>query len=194
MKEVLLLLTDHWADWEASYAIAGLNATEQYAVKTISVDAQPKESIGGLRTEIDYTLQNYQGFDNLAMVILPGSFSWGEERYNAVADFVKKATDLSIPVAAICGATLFLARHGFFNSIKHTGDTQEYFFENLEDEKGYAGHDHFVAAQVVVDNGFITANETAAVDFAYEIFKVLKMDSDEEINGWYDGFKHGMIQ
>ena len=34
---------------------------------------------------------------------------------------------------------------------------------------------------MVSDKGFITANETAAVEFAYEIFKMLKVDSEEEI-------------
>jgi len=47
-KEVLLVLTERWADWEASYAIAGINSTQQYVVKTIAIDKYPKVSIGGL--------------------------------------------------------------------------------------------------------------------------------------------------
>lgn len=31
----------------------------------------------------------------------------------------------------------------------------------------------YVPAQTVLDGGFITANEMAAVEFAYEIFKIL---------------------
>ena len=191
-KEVLLLLTDHWADWEASYAIAVINSVEQYVVKTISIDTQPKVSIGGLRTEIDYAIQDYQGFDNLKMIILTGGFSWGENRYDEIADFVKRANASGIPIAAICGATIFLAKHGFLNNIKHTGDTWEYFEENLKNEKGYTGQENFVSSQLVNDNGFITANETAAVDFAYEILRMLEVDTNEEIDLWYDKFKNGM--
>ena len=190
-KEVLLFLTDHWADWEAGHAIAGINSAEEYIIKTIAVDTQPKMSIGGLRTEIDYSLEEYKNFENLALVILTGSFSWGESRYDEIADFVKKAVDLDIPVAAICGATIFLGKHGFLDNIKHTGDDLEYFQEMLGDEEGYKGQEHFVSAQLVVDGGFITANETAAVDFAYEIFKLLKIDTDENLAYWYDSHKNG---
>ena len=193
-KEVLLVLTDRWADWEASYAVAGLNSVEHYVVKTIAVDTQPKVSIGGLRTEIDYSIEDYQNFDNLAMVILAGGFSWDENRYDEIADFLKKVIDFRVPIAAICGATIFLGKHGFLNNIKHTGDELEYFQEKLKSENGYKGQEHFLPAQIVADNGIITANETAAVDFAYEIFRTLKIDTDEEIDIWYDTFKFGMIR
>jgi len=193
-KEVLLLLTEHWADWEASHAIAGINFAPQFVVKTIAVDKQSKVSIGGLRTEIDYVLGDYQSFDKLAMVILTGSYTWGEERHNEIADFVKKAIDAHIPIAAICGATIFLGKHGLLNDIKHTGDNWEYFQENLKDEKRYTGQKHFLSAQVVNDKGIITANETAAVDFASEILQTLKVYPNEEINAWYDSFKNGRVR
>jgi putative intracellular protease/amidase len=193
-KEVLLLLTDRWADWEASYAIAELNSTEEYTVKTIAVDGSPKASIGGLRAGIDYTLDSYRGFGNLAMLILPGGFSWGENSYEEIADFVRRVHAAHIPIAAICGATLFLAKHGFLDEVAHTGDERDYFFGELEQEAGYRGHDRFVSAQLVADGGFITANETAALEFAHEIFRTLKLGEDEELKEWYDKFKNGMIR
>ena len=192
-KEVLLLLTENWADWEVSHAISGINPVDDYVVKTIAVDQLPKASIGGLRTEVDYTIEDYDNFDHLAMVILAGGFSWNET-HNDIADFLKKIVNQGIPVSAICGTTLFLARHGFLNQVKHTGDSWEYFEEHLKDEAGYTGKENFVSAQVVVDNGFITANETASVEFAYEIFKVLKLFDDEDLAMWYDYFKNGMFR
>jgi hypothetical protein len=45
----------------------------------------------------------------------------------------------------------------------------------------------------VVDGGFITANETAAVEIVYEIFKLLKVDSDEELSQWFNNFKNGLF-
>lgn len=193
-KEVLLLLTDRWADWEASYAIAEINSTEKYSVKTLSVDMSPKISIGGLRAEIDYTIDDYRNFNDLAMLILPGGFSWGEHKYQVIADFVKNVHELGIPVAAICGATIFLARHGFLDCIKHTGDEPDYFMEKLHHEENYKGQKNFISSQLVTDGGFITANETAALEFAREIFRVLKIDTQDEIDSWYDKFKHGMIR
>jgi len=191
-KEVLLFLTDHWADWEAGHAIAGISFAEQYVVKTIAIDKQPKVSIGGMRAEVDHSVADYHSFDNLAMVILNGSFSWGEERFDEIAAFVKKATNSGVPIAAICGATIFLARHGFLNHVKHTGDELECFEEMLESEPGYTGCEHFRVAQVVNDGGFITANETAALEFAREIFRTLKTFADEEIDEWYEKQKKGL--
>ena len=193
-KEVLLVLTDYWADWEASHAIVGINGSEDYDVKTIAIDLEPKMSAGGLRTEIDYTVEEYQNFENLAMVILTGGFTWDEACNDKIADFVKKAVEFNVPIAAICGATIFLGKHGFLNDVKHTGDTWDYFYENLQDEKGYTGKENFVFAQVVNDNGFITANETASVEFAAEILRTLAVFPNGEIAEWYDSFKNGMVR
>ncbi len=186
-KEVLLLLTDRWADWEASYAIAEVNSVPQYAVKTIAVDKEPKGSIGGLRAEIDYAINEYHTMENIAMVIMPGGFSWKENEYKEIVDFIAEVRRLKIPIAAICGATLFLARNGFLDKVKHTGDEIECFLS----EQGYNGHQHYVAAQVVLEDGMLTANETAAVEFAYEIFKLLQIDEASELEVWRDTFKNG---
>jgi len=189
-KEVLLVLTDQWADWEASYAIWLTNSVPEYTVKTIAVDKQPKASAGGLRAEIDYAIDEYKHFDNLAMVILTGSFSWKNNRYDEIAKFVKIAHDFHVPIAAICGGTVFLGKHGFLDNVKHTGDSLERF----QKEPEYNGQDSFISAQAVVDQGFITANETAALEFAREIFRVLKVYTDEDMDEWYDEFKNGMVR
>ncbi|HHV08974.1 MAG TPA: glutamine amidotransferase [Clostridiales bacterium] len=189
-KEVLLILTDRWADWEAAYAVAEINSVPTYAVKTIATDRAAKVSIGGIRAEIDYTIDSYHNFDNLAMTILPGGFAWQEARHDEIAAFIKKTRDFQVPVAAICGATIFLGKHGFLNEIKHTGDDLELF----QKEHGYDGQGSYMSAQIVVENGFITANETAAVDFAHAIFHILEIDTNKEIDLWYDKFKYGMVR
>lgn len=188
-NEILLMLTDRWCDWEASYAIAVANSFSDYNVKTIAVDNSPKVSMGGVKAYIDYSINDYQSYDTLAIVILPGGLSWEEADHAEIAEFIKKLENHNIPVAAICGATTFLCKHGFLNNIKHTGDSLELF----KSQKGYAGQSLYITSQVVVDGGFITANETAAVEFAYEIFKLLNVDTDEEMAQWYDNFKNGAI-
>ena len=189
-NEILVLLTHQWCDWEASYAIAVANSFSDYVVKTIAIDDLPKTSMGGIRAGIDYTIENYQAFDNLAMVILPGGLSWEENDYDEIKKFVKRLTEMKIHIAAICGATYFLCKHGFLDNVKHTGDS----FELFQSTEGYKGENLYVSAQVVVDGGFITANETGAVEFAYEIFKLLKVDSDEEMKQWFDNFKNGAVR
>lgn len=189
-KEVLLVLTEQWADWEASYAIWLVNSVPEYVVKTIALDKQAKISAGGLRTEIDYVISDYDNFDNLAMVILTGSFSWKNDRYDEIANFVKRARASQAYVAAICGGTVFLAKQGFLDDVKHTSNS----LERLQKEPEYKGQDFFVKEQVAVDQGYITANETAALEFAREIFRLLKIYDDEDMDEWYDEFKHGLVR
>ena len=189
-KEVLLMLTDQWADWEAAYSTASLNAFFGYDVKTIAVDKEPKMSMGGLQANIDYMISEYNDFSNLSMLILPGGTSWQEEEYSDIATFVKKAIYSKIPIAAICGATIFLGRHGLLDNVKHTGDELELF----QEYDGYKGQDNYLQAQVAVDGGIITANETAAVEFAHAIFGVLEVDSIEKLDGWQDYFKNGAVR
>lgn len=189
-NEVLLVLTDEWNDWEASYAVAVINAFSDYQVKTISLDNLPKKSMGGLAVGIDYTIDNYQQFDHLALVILPGGLSWEKQRYDELVKFIVDTRKLAIPLAAICGATTFLCKHGFLNDVKHTGDSLELF----KQQKGYQGEPFFIHEQVVVDQYLITANETAAVAFAYEIFKLLAIDSEEEMEEWYANFTYGAVR
>ena len=189
-KEVLLILTDQWADWEAAYATASLNTFFGYAVKIIAADKEPKASMGGLRANIDYTISEYNDFADLTMLILPGGASWQEAPHNEIASFVKKVIDSKIPVAAICGATIFLGRHGLLDNVKHTGDELELFLEH----SGYKGQNNYLQAQVALDGGIITANETAAVEFAHAIFQVLELGSAEELDGWRDHFKNGAVR
>lgn len=189
-NEVLIVLTEQWNDWEASYAIAVINSFSDYNVKTIAIDDFPKKSMGGINASIDYTIDDYQNFNNLAMVILPGGLSWEENDYREIAEFIKGIMELHIPIAAICGATTFLCKHGFLDNIKHTGDSLELF----QQQKEYKGEAFYINEQVVVDNQVITANETASVQFAYEIFKILEVDSNEELEQWYDNFKNGAIR
>jgi putative intracellular protease/amidase len=189
-NEILVLLTQQWCDWEASYAIAVANSFSNYVVKTIAIDELPKTSMGGIRADIDYSIKNYKNYDSLAIVIIPGGLSWETNDYDEIKQFVKRLIENQTPVAAICGATYFLCKHGFLNHVKHTGDSLDLF----KNAKGYKGENLYISAQVVVDGGFITANETAAVEFAYEIFKILKVDSDEEMSQWFNNFKNGAVR
>ena len=193
-KTVLLVLTDYWADWEAAYAVAGINDVQGYVVRTVAMDSSPKASIGGVRAAVDYCVGDYDDFSDVGFIILPGWYTWMEGNYDEIASFVKRARSSDVPIAAICGATLFLAKHGFLNEVKHTGDEREYFLETLRSEKEYTGEEYFVPAQSVNDGGFITANETAALDFAVEILRTLAISSNEEIMQWRDKHKNGMFR
>ena len=188
-KEVLLVLTPRWADWEASYAIAEINSTADYTVKTISLDQKPVISIGGVKAVVDYCFSSYQNIEELAMIIMPGGFSWANSEIPELDVLLHQALVSNIPIAAICGATVYLAKRGFLDNIRHTGDTPAAFASLA----GYQGFANFQLCQFVNDGGIITANETAALEFAREIFLTLEIDSVEEIERWYNTFKKGLV-
>lgn len=189
-RDVLLVLTEEWADWEAAYAIAEINTLPQYGVKTLAVRGEPVPSLGGVKAVVDCTLADYGDPAGAAMVILPGGMDWQRREHPEILAFVRRAAEAKVPVAAICGATVFLARNGVLDGVRHTGDEIGYFTRH----GSYGAAADFVAAQVAEDGGFITANETAALEFARAIFHRLAIDAPEEIEGWYQKFKGGMFQ
>ena len=188
-NKVLLVLTDRWCDWEASYAIAVLNSFTDYHVVTVAVDLEAKVSMGGLKTLVDETLTTAP-LDSCGLILLPGGLDWQQQPHPEIADFVSKALQKEIPIAAICGATYFLGSHGFLNQIPHTGDSLAQF----DGVDSYTGAAFYQEAQLVNGGTIITANETAAVEFAYEVFKLLKADSPDELAEWYENFSQGMIR
>lgn len=189
-NKVLLFLTDEWCDWEAGYAIAVINSFSDYVVETVAIDKKPKVSMGNVKASVDHAMSELHDFSDVVIIILPGGLSWEENDYDEIAEFITLIRQADVPVAAICGATTFLCRHGFLDHVKHTGDSLELF----QSQEGYHGEKLYVPAQVVVDGGFITANETAAVAFAYEIFEILNVDSADERKEWLDNFKYGAIR
>lgn len=67
----------------------------------------------------------------------------------------------------ICDAARFLGTVGVLNNIKHT-------YNNLHDLKKWAGdkslgENKFIPKMAVSDNGVITANGTASLEFAKEV-------------------------
>jgi len=184
-KEILVVLTDKWADWEAAFALPALNDPPNYVVKTISADKTPKVSAGGMRTEVDYTTQDYANFNNTAMVIMPGGYTWSESPHEEIAAFVKKAKNANIPIAGICGGAVFLGRLGLLDNIKHTGDD----LESFQEAGGYSGEAHLTEDPVVTDGGIITAHANAPVEFAYAIFKLLELMPEEDLEGFLGYFK-----
>ena len=84
-----------------------------------------------------------------------------------------------ILVAAICGATFFMGENGYLNNRKHTSNTLD--FLKLQ-SPNYKGESNYIEKQAVSDGNIITANGTAALEFAKEIMIHLKAKPIEDIN------------
>jgi len=187
-KIILYVLTEYWCEWEGAYAVDYINAfSDSYEVKTISVDGESQMGMSGITSMVDYSIGSFDEWDDVALVIMPGGLTWERNDYPEIETLVRKALERGIPVCAICGATTFLCRKGFLNSVRHTGDSREWFLE--QKEYGYTGEDLYEEKQVVYDGGIMTANETAAVEFAYEILNILDVDTQEDRDRWFAEFQ-----
>lgn len=188
---VHLFVFDTMADWEPSFAVAGINnpdfqlAPARYCVRTVSIERKPATSIGGVRIEPDLALSEISPTES-AMLILPGGKAWES---GANPEAIEKARDFlaaAKPIAAICAATLALAHAGLLDDRRHTSNAPEYLASS-----GYRGGSLYVEAPAITDGNLITASGIAPVDFAYAIFKLLNLYSEPALEAWYALFKSG---
>jgi putative intracellular protease/amidase len=188
---VHLFVFDTMADWEPAFAIAGINNPEwqlkpgRFQVKTASVRRQTITTVGGVRIQPDLALDEVSP-EKSAMLILPGGQSWESGASTEAVRLAAKFLGVGVPVAAICAATLALARAGLLNERQHTSNAKEYLISS-----GYGGDEFYRQAPAVTDGALITASGIAPVDFACEIFKMLCLYSDAAREAWYALFKNG---
>ncbi len=189
MKTACLYLHDGFADWEAAYILPELNNKSPYKVKTVAASLDPVTSLGGLRVTPDCSLA---GLDpaSLAILILPGGEDWLDAAANAaVMRLLPSLRERGVPLAAICGATLAFARLGFLDTAAHTSNMPG-FLEAFA--PAYAGAARYRAdALAVADGGIVTASGIGAVEFAYEIIKLLNVYDHETARQWFGLFKNG---
>lgn len=189
-KEILTFIFDGYADWESAYICSELNAPETgYVVKTLSFDKEPKKSMGGFHTIPDYSINDYP--KKFEMLLLIGGNAWMEGKNNDIKPIVDYAIENNIPVAAICGATLFMAENGYLDNRKHSSNTLEFLKSQAPH---YRGENNYIEKQAVSDCNVITANGTATLEFTKEIMACLDAKPADKINEWYKFNKIGFYQ
>lgn len=183
-----LLVFDGFADWEPAFATAELRRSGHYQIVTLGYTAEPVVSMGGLCVLPDGDLAEVDP-EVIRILILPGGDRWEDEPLDpALAGLLHRLAAHSVPIAAICGATVALARAGLLNGKRHTGNSLESLTRCGPE---YSGAQHYVAELAVRDRGLITASGLGAVEFAREIFTELGVFSPEERELWFRLFKTG---
>ena len=188
---VHLFVFETMADWEAAYAIASINNPQfqltpgRYHVVTAGTSRETVTTIGGVRIQPEVTLADVSPSAS-AMLILPGGQSWESGANTEAVDKARDFVSAGVPVAAICGATLALARAGLLDDREHTSNAPEYLAVS-----GYRGGSLYRHLPAITDKNVITAAGISPVDFAYEIFKMLNLYSSAAREAWYALFKHG---
>jgi putative intracellular protease/amidase len=185
---VHLLVFDGFADWEPAFAMAELRRSGGLDVVTLGFGPAAVRSMGGLQVVPDRLLAEVDPAA-VRLLILPGGDLWEGSYPRAEIERVLRALRAAgVPIAAICGATLALARAGFLNDHAHTSNEQDYLEKSAPE---YRGAPRYVDALAVRDRGLITASGLGPVDFAREIFEELQVFTEADRPVWYHLFKHG---
>lgn len=191
MKNVILYAADTMADWEYGYLLAGLTMAEQAAPGRFALivasdsAAEHVTTMGGLRLRPDAHVSELN-LDDVAALILPGADTWGSD-HGAVLRITENLLLAGTPVAAICGATLGLARSGLLNDRPHTSNAPEFLIGAPE----YHGAAYYRPAKTVSAENVITAPATAPIDFAKAVFERLEFFPQPIVDAWYGLYTTG---
>lgn len=196
MKELIIVLLDRFADWEAAFLAPALRGGVMPGrkafceVKYMTPDGAPVRSIGGLRVVPDYAAGPLPA--ECAGIVLAGGMGWEAPEAEKIVPAVEQARQRGLLVGAICNATAFLAAHGFLNEVRHTGNTVE-----LLGEWGggrYTGAALYEERQAVRDGSVVTANGSGYLEFTRECLLALGADTPEAVEASYAFNKHGFYK
>ena len=193
-NEILYMLVPDFAEHEMVYlaeAIASdefsLKENPKYINKFVASTLDPIKSIGGFRIMPDYSFDTIP--DDYAALVLIGGFGWVTPIADKVVPIVRQAVENGKIVGAICNAASFMAKHGFLNDVKHTGNGIDQL--KLWGGENYTNHTGYVHVQAIGDKNIVTANGSATLEFAKELLLLLENDMPERIEMYYQFNKQG---
>lgn len=191
----MYVLLPDYAAHEAVYlsqAIASdefaLKQNPKYINKTVAPTFEPIKSIGGFTTLPDYSFETMPG--DYAALVLIGGFGWSTPVAEQIVPIIRQAIEKGKIIGAICNGASFMAKHGFLNSVKHTGNGPEQL--KLWGGDNYTNPDGYIHAQAIKDKNIVTANGSAALEFAKELLLLLENDSPERVEMYYQFNKQGL--
>ena len=188
-RKAYILVFDGLADWEAAHALCEIKKSDKFNVVTVGFSGEPVMTMGGFRVLPDATLDTMVA-DEAAIFILPGGDMWEESSDEKLIALLHKLKGASVPIAAICGATLEIARAKLTKRLRHTSNSPDYLKTIVAD---YGDEDFYVDDLAVTDNNVITASGLGSVEFAREIIKQLDIYDEADTKVWFEMFKHGIL-
>jgi putative intracellular protease/amidase len=146
--------------------------------------------MGNLSVQPDLNLEKIKVAD-IDLLILPGGNAWEQGGNMEISQLTKEAFHQGRPIAAICAATVFLAKQGLYGAIKHTSNGLEYLKKQVAE---YDAEYNYVNLPCVADKNVITANGAAMIEFAHKIFEHFGIFKKEELKYWLTLYKsEGMM-
>jgi putative intracellular protease/amidase len=186
-RKCFMFVFNGFSDWEPALAIAGLQQFTDVEVNTFSVDGLPVRSMGNVHVVPNLSLRDLPKAE-IALMLLPGGGAWDENKNKEILSLVAEVINADVPLAAICGATSFLAQHQFLDSRAHTSNDLEMYLRKVAPT--YRGDQYYLKEHCVTDGNLITANGTAMVQFARAIFNKLNVTENEQLKFWFGFFSH----
>lgn len=193
-NEVLYILLPDFAAHEMVYLMEAISSDEQqlkpspkFVNKIVAPSLEPVAAIGGFKVIPDYSFDNIP--DDYAALVLIGGFGWLTPVAECVAPIVRQAVEKGKVVGAICNAASFMAKCGFLNAVRHTGNGIEQL--KLWGGDNYTNHGGYLHQQAVSDNGIVTANGSGVLEFTRELLLLLENDTPRQIEMYYQFNKQG---
>ena len=187
-KKVFVFLFNGFSDWEIAYLSPEINKNDAFELIYFAQTREVVSSMGGMTVLPDISMEEIN-LSDVEMLILPGGTAWEKDENDFIDTMVENVFTSGKTIAAICAATVYLGKKGFLNHLNHTSNDL-YYLQGMAPE--YSGGNFYVNSKAVTDKNVITANGTAPIEFAREIFKALKLFSDDDIEKWFQLFKHGV--
>lgn len=189
-RTAYLFVFDGYADWEPASALAELRRTFGFFVKTFALTGRNIVSMGGLTITPDLPLKKIRP-ETAGVIILPGGDAWLTGELEGIVGFLKNVHAAKRPIAAICAATLVLARAGLLNRHRHTSNGANFIPQHVPE---YTGQDLYVRMPAVSDDNIITANGLSPFAFAAEIFRAVAPARKKEIAEYQALYARGMLE
>lgn len=193
-NEILYVLLPDFASHEMVYLMEAVSSDEQqlkpnpkYVNRVVVPSAEPVTAIGGFRVLPDYSFANMP--DDYAALVLIGGYGWLTPAADEVVPIVKKAIDSGKIVGAICNGASFMAKAGFLNGVKHTGNGLGQL--QLWGGDNYTNSDGYIHQQAVSDKRIVTANGSGVLEFTRELLLLLENDTPERVEMYYQFNKQG---
>jgi putative intracellular protease/amidase len=182
------LVFDGLADWELAHALCEINKSGKFEVVSVGFSDKPVTTMGGVKISPDITLDDAKP-DDAAIFMLPGGDMWERESHENLKTHLRRLHADDVPIGAICGATLEIARAGLTRDIRHTSNSKDYLKTIVAD---YSDEGFYVDELAVTDRNIITASGLGCVEFAREVIRQLNIYSEADTQIWFAMFKHGV--
>ncbi|WFR65545.1 glutamine amidotransferase [Paenibacillus amylolyticus] len=188
-KNVYLYVFDTMSDWEVGYLTAELNSGRYFKkdiaplrVVTVAVDQHPVTTMGGLHILPQLSIDECT-LNATDVIILPGGNTWMDNTHDPLLKKVTDAMEKGTVIAAICGATIGLAKTGLLDSRQHTSNDAEYLKMICPD---YTGESYYQTEPAVTDGHVVTASGIAPLEFTMHVLKLLDVCAPETLQAWYN--------